>query len=60
MKEIKENGMTKSTQTEEKYRNIRPGHSRRWVETYSKSIYEENIANKVLVVNKDGWGKWHE
>ena len=44
----------------EKYRNIRPGHSRRWVETYSKSIYEENIANKVLVANKDGWGKWHE
>jgi predicted glycosyltransferase involved in capsule biosynthesis len=44
----------------EKYRNIRSGHSRRWVETYSKSIYEENIANEVLVTNKDGWGKWQE
>jgi glycosyltransferase involved in cell wall biosynthesis len=48
------------TPKEEKYKNIRPGRSRRWVETYSKSIYEENIENEVLVANKDGWGKWQE
>ena len=40
-----------------KYRNLRPGLS--WAETekYSKAIYEENIVNKTLVANKNGWGK---
>ena len=48
------------TSKKEKYKNIRSGHSRKWVERYSKSVYEENIANEVLVANKDGWGKWQE
>ena len=42
----------------DKYRNLRPGLSRIQTEKYSKAIYDENIANKVLVANKKGWGKW--
>ena len=42
----------------DKYKNLRPGLSRVRIEKYSKAIYDENIANEVLVANKGGWGQW--
>ena len=41
-----------------KYKNIHPGLSWLRAEKYTKAIYDENIANNVLVANKEGWGSW--
>lgn len=46
------------TPKEDKFKNYRPGVSRRQMGKQAKRIYEENIKNEVLVVNKEGWGKW--
>lgn len=46
------------TPRKEKYKNYRLSLTRSEIYKRSKSIYEENIRNEVLVVNKGGWGKW--
>lgn len=46
------------TSKDKKYANIASELSRRQVEKYSKAIYDENIENKILFVNEDGWGAW--
>jgi len=46
------------TPRKEKYKNYRLSLNRLEVYKRSKAIYEENIRNEVLVVNKGGWGSW--
>ena len=46
------------TPREEKYKNYRLSLSRSEISKRSNAIYEENIRNNVLVVNKGGWGSW--
>ena len=42
----------------DKFRNYRPNLSRAQMRKNAKRVYEENIRNEVLAVNRDGWGKW--
>jgi hypothetical protein len=46
------------TLKEDKFKNYRLKLSRKQMGNRAKKIYEENIKNEVLVVNKDGWGAW--
>ena len=45
------------TARDQKHRNysLKSAHQ---MKVLNKEIYEENLRNKVLVVNEDGWGSW--
>ena len=45
------------TPREAKFKNYRLKSAHR-MKVLNKEIYEENMRNKVLTVNPDGWGSW--
>ena len=46
------------TPKSKKYKDLQPDLSKKEMDEYSRAVYDENIANKVLVANKAGWGSW--